>query len=201
MFDQCWHPIRIELISMKPSDSFPWLLAVVYFQEHLWPLRIWIYANSTNLAIDLTAPQCRLNHIQQGIREPITLPHPPAGLLSSWTYIPERQRNRTVTFRQPPRDHPFRRMLFSHLKCLVLASRCGFSRHILELIHKHLLQLLQRECRIPNKICQGPRTLEDWRLLETSEAQPHLQLKKESEVFEHSLRNLKLFSQTELPTY
>lgn len=55
--------------------------------------------NTTNLAVDLTAPQRRLDYEEQGIREPLTFPHPPAGLLSGRTNIPAKQKDPLATFK------------------------------------------------------------------------------------------------------
>ena len=67
-------------------------------------LRCFMYANTTNLAIDLAAPQRRLNHIEQRVREPVTFPHSPAGLLSGWTNIPAKQKHGSAPSPRPPKE-------------------------------------------------------------------------------------------------
>lgn len=53
--------------------------------------------NTTNLAIDLAAPECGLDHVEQGIGEALALPHPSAGFLSGRADIPAKREGPLVS--------------------------------------------------------------------------------------------------------
>lgn len=49
------------------------------------------------LAVNLAAPQGGLDDVEQSVRQALTLPHPPAGLLAGRTHIPVGRRAQTNT--------------------------------------------------------------------------------------------------------
>lgn len=96
---QSWsHTEMLRELRMHVWNATTALRVVLHLEalRHLCALRCSVCADTTNLTIDLAAPKCRLDHVKQGICEPVTLPHPLAGLLSSWTYIPAKQREVSV---------------------------------------------------------------------------------------------------------
>lgn len=104
----------------------------------LYSLRGLIRANTTNLAIDLAAPECGLDHVEQGIGEALALPHPSAGFLSGRADIPAKREGPLVSHLlggspERPSTHAappsFKEDTFGCIENIVLMSRGVSSPH------------------------------------------------------------------------